>query len=287
MGLGLGLVMQVLVVAVQNAVPYELLGVATSGATLFRLIGGALGTALLGTLFNDGLDDRIAANLPAGPETDQLMSGALDPARIEHLPPGLRSSYVDAFSGALDHVFVVGACIALAGFVLAWFLEERPLRETVATAGIGEGLAMPKSHRSLNEIERGLWNLMSRDAKRAVLARIIDRAGVDLTPVDAWLLARAGEVGRVDVHALAEEYAIPINFLDASAVELTVRGLIGAGDAGLALTSSGDEMLERLYRARREGLEEMLDGWSPEQHDELGTLLTRLSRTLSAEVPTG
>ena len=51
LGLGLGLVMQVLVVAVQNAVDYEDLGVATSGATLFRSIGGSLGTAMLGAVF--------------------------------------------------------------------------------------------------------------------------------------------------------------------------------------------------------------------------------------------
>ena len=51
MGLGLGMVMQVLVIAVQNAVDYGDLGVATSGATLFRFIGGSVGTAVLGVAF--------------------------------------------------------------------------------------------------------------------------------------------------------------------------------------------------------------------------------------------
>ena len=57
LGLGLGLVMQVLVLAVQNAVDYSDLGVATSGATLFRSIGGSIGTALLGAIFSNRLDE--------------------------------------------------------------------------------------------------------------------------------------------------------------------------------------------------------------------------------------
>ena len=59
MGLGLGLVMQVLVLAVQNAVDYAELGVATSGATLFRSMGGSLGTAVLGAIFTNRLADEL------------------------------------------------------------------------------------------------------------------------------------------------------------------------------------------------------------------------------------
>ena len=55
LGLGLGSVMQVLVLAVQNAVDYQDLGVATSGATLFRSIGGSVGTAILGSIFSNRL----------------------------------------------------------------------------------------------------------------------------------------------------------------------------------------------------------------------------------------
>ncbi len=60
MGLGLGLVMQVLVLAVQNAVDYAELGVATSGATLFRSMGGSLGTAVLGAIFTNRLTHELA-----------------------------------------------------------------------------------------------------------------------------------------------------------------------------------------------------------------------------------
>src|SRR3954463_16801327 len=77
LGLGLGMVMQVLVLAVQNSVAYEQLGVATSGATLFRSIGGSLGTAILGAVFSNKLAHALAGSLPAG-ATRGL--GSLDPS---------------------------------------------------------------------------------------------------------------------------------------------------------------------------------------------------------------
>ena len=64
LGLGLGSVMQVLVLAVQNAVDYHDLGVATSGATLFRSIGGSVGTAVLGSIFCNRLSSELNATLP-------------------------------------------------------------------------------------------------------------------------------------------------------------------------------------------------------------------------------
>ena len=65
LGLGLGSVMQVLVLAVQNSVDYADLGVATSGATLFRSIGGSVGTAVLGSIFSNRLSSELSTTLPA------------------------------------------------------------------------------------------------------------------------------------------------------------------------------------------------------------------------------
>ena len=81
LGVGLGLVMQVLVLAVQNAVPYEQLGVATSGATLFRSIGGSLGTAILGAIFANRLADRARPpSCPPAPATRPRRRAGIDPA---------------------------------------------------------------------------------------------------------------------------------------------------------------------------------------------------------------
>ena len=82
MGLGLGLVMQVLVLAVQNAVDYAELGVATSGATLFRSMGGSLGTAVLGAIFTNRLTHELSGS-PAA----QVGSATIDRARCSGSRP--------------------------------------------------------------------------------------------------------------------------------------------------------------------------------------------------------
>ena len=87
-GLGIGLVMQVLVVAVQNAVPYSQLGTTTSAATFFRTIGGAFGVALFGTIFNNRLFAELPHYLPAS--VVHRLAGhniSSNPAQINALPP--------------------------------------------------------------------------------------------------------------------------------------------------------------------------------------------------------
>lgn len=135
LGLGMGLVMQVLVIAVQNAVAYRDLGVATSGATLFRMMGGSLGTAVFGAMFASGLERHLARAVGLG--TAKLPTGAsIGPQAIAELAPAMRAVYVEAFTASLNMVFLVAMVIALVGFALTWFVPELPLRETVAaTAG--------------------------------------------------------------------------------------------------------------------------------------------------------
>ncbi|RDU99508.1 MDR family MFS transporter [Trinickia dinghuensis] len=124
LGCGIGLVMQVLVLAVQNTVEFKHMGVATSGATLFRSIGGSVGVAVFGALFSHGLEARLAAM--AGPDTE--LPQALTPSAIAQLPADLHDKYLSAFAGAMHAVFVAAAIIVVFAFVLAWLLEDAPLR---------------------------------------------------------------------------------------------------------------------------------------------------------------
>ncbi|MGH7656890.1 MAG: MDR family MFS transporter, partial [Gemmatimonadales bacterium] len=90
LGAGLGLVMQVLIIAVQNAVDYQELGVATSGATLFRLIGGSLGTAVFGAIFAGGLTAQLQQSL-ASSGVELPAAGRLSPQSLAELDPGVRA----------------------------------------------------------------------------------------------------------------------------------------------------------------------------------------------------
>jgi len=156
LGLGMGLVMQVLILAAQNSVPYRDLGVATSGATLFRLIGGSVGTAALGAIFASRLESHLRAALPPA----QAMAGGtganVSPAAIANLPANVRAAYSAGITSGLDRIFLVAMVIAMIRFVLAWLLPERPLSETVAHAAgdvgneIGEVFPMPPDPDSLS-----------------------------------------------------------------------------------------------------------------------------------------
>ena len=125
LGLGMGLVMQVLILAVQNAVEFRHMGAATSGATLFRSIGGSVGVAVFGAIFSNGLANRLAATLPP----DTPLPRNLGPATVHALPDAIRQNYLLAFSASLHTVFVVAAAVSVVGFVLALFMVDVPLRD--------------------------------------------------------------------------------------------------------------------------------------------------------------
>ena len=130
LGFGLGMVMQVLILAVQNDAAYEDLGVATAGATLFRSIGGSLGTAALGAVFANRLIAELTTRLPAGAGA-LAHAGNVNPAAVASLPAAIRSAYLDGFSAAVGIVFAVAAVASVLAFALTWFIREVPLRTTL------------------------------------------------------------------------------------------------------------------------------------------------------------
>ncbi len=141
LGLGLGLVIQTLVVAVQNAVDFRDLGVATSSNTFFRSMGGAIGTAVFGEVLNTTLSRELETALPGGPPAgvDQAtLTGS--PAAIQALPDPVREPLLAAFTTAIDAVFVVGGVVMALAFVVNLFLKELPLRDT---SGLQEAAGAP------------------------------------------------------------------------------------------------------------------------------------------------
>jgi EmrB/QacA subfamily drug resistance transporter len=131
-GLGIGMVMQVLVLAVQNSVDHRLLGVATSGAILFRQIGGSIGIALFGAIFANRLHANLTEQLPG-----VSLPGTATPEAIKSLPSALHHGYQVAVLDSLRPVFLVGAGIGVAAFLLTWLLREMPLRKST---GVGEDI---------------------------------------------------------------------------------------------------------------------------------------------------
>jgi hypothetical protein len=132
-GVGIGLVMQVLVLVVQNDARPQDIGVATSTATFFRSVGGSFGVAIFGTIFATRLGDQLA-RFPES-VTARLGSGVhLSPEQAKQLPPAIHADFLQAFAHALHGVFLFGMILAVVPFLLSWLLKEVPLRTTLAPA---------------------------------------------------------------------------------------------------------------------------------------------------------
>jgi EmrB/QacA subfamily drug resistance transporter len=134
LGMGLGGVMQVLVIIVQNGVPHSELGVATSGATFFRSIGGSFGTAIFGAIFSNVLVGNLASHLhglslPAG-----FSAADVTPAALSHLPAAVAHGFTDAYAQTIQTVFLIGVPIAVLAFLASWLIPQVELRRWAAPA---------------------------------------------------------------------------------------------------------------------------------------------------------
>ena len=129
-GTGLGFTMQVVVTAVQNSVDRRNMGVATASVTFFRSMGGAIGTALLGR--------HLEHTAQAPPERDCRSSAGSsaaggpiktnDVTAIQALPEPIKSWVLEAFTRAMDDVFLVAVPFMAVAFVIALTMREKPLR---------------------------------------------------------------------------------------------------------------------------------------------------------------
>ncbi|WP_261719863.1 MFS transporter [Streptomyces sp. FZ201] len=127
LGAGIGMVMPVLILAVQNSVRPADLGTATSANNYFRQIGGSVGAAVFGTLFADRLTDALADRLPAGAGAELPDPESITPQAVHALPPGLRDAYVQAYADAMPRIFLYLVPVLVLGLLIACFLKEKPL----------------------------------------------------------------------------------------------------------------------------------------------------------------
>jgi EmrB/QacA subfamily drug resistance transporter len=145
LGMGIGGVMQVLVIIVQNAVPHSELGVATSGATFFRSMGGSFGTAIFGAIFANVLVGNLARHLhgialPAG-----FSSADVTPALLSHLPAVIRQGFVAGYAESIQTVFIWAVPVAALAFLATWLIPQVELKKSVGpdTITTAEPVAEP------------------------------------------------------------------------------------------------------------------------------------------------
>lgn len=150
LGVGIGLCMQVLTIAVQNTVDYADLGTATSGVTFFRTLGSSFGTAVFGTIYANSLKPALTAGVEeaaraTGQDPTQLGAAAQSPQGVHGLDPAAAGPVIAAYAHALQTVFLWTVPVAAVGFVVGLFLKQVKLRDS-ARAGstdMGDGFGSP------------------------------------------------------------------------------------------------------------------------------------------------
>src|SRR5262249_22447873 len=134
------------------------------------------------------LASHLASRLP--PEVASRLPSRLGPSQIAALPPAIREPYVAAYAASIRPMFLIAAVISAVGFGVAWLLEERPLRETVADQGIRDSFASPREVTSIEELECRLSTLERKQNRGRVYDYLTEKAGVDVAAPSAWLLLR-------------------------------------------------------------------------------------------------
>jgi len=129
LGMGIGGVMQVLVIIVQNGVPHGELGVATSGATFFRSIGGSFGTAIFGAIFANVLVGNLAKHLHGVSLPHGLSAANATPALLGHLPAAVHQGFVAGYAESIQTVFLVAVPVAALAFLATLLIPQVELKQ--------------------------------------------------------------------------------------------------------------------------------------------------------------
>ncbi|MDX3373607.1 MDR family MFS transporter [Streptomyces sp. ME02-6991-2A] len=206
LGLGIGLAMQVLTIAVQNTVDYADLGTATSGVTFFRTLGSAFGTAVFGTIYANALTPNltygIAQAVAAGGDPAVLARASESPQALHALPADQVEPLAQAYAQTLHTVFLWTVPVALIGFVVALFLKEVKLRDSarLASTDMGEGFAQPGSGDSEKLLEISVAAIL-HGAGPDTARRIVTESDTRLDMAGAWAVMQVDLFTRLVGHA--------------------------------------------------------------------------------------
>jgi EmrB/QacA subfamily drug resistance transporter len=265
LGLGIGLSMQTLTIAVQNTVGYADLGTATSGVTFFRTLGSSFGTAIFGTLFTSHLTPRLADALA---QAKVAPAAAENPELLHRLPFADRLPIVDAYASSIDYVFRWVVPVAVLGFLVAWLLKEVPLRDSARAAAtdVGDGFSAPVPADRVSQLERAIGDTMRAHIGRPLLENILSESRTALDPGQAWAVAQAhlhrSARGRATLSGIAQQHLIPREVLQPAFTDLAASGYAYLDGDTITLTPAGEAQLERVRHAWRDWLDARLDDWT-------------------------
>jgi EmrB/QacA subfamily drug resistance transporter len=272
LGAGIGLIMQILTLVVQNTVDYSDLGTATSGVTFFRTLGGSFGASIMGSIFSNGLKTRLATALA----TTKVSAAAVSsPELLKKLPARQRDPIVTAYAQSLQHVFLFAVPIALVALVLALFLPQVTMRGLARVSGPGDGFAVPEGSDNEQQLANVVGQILRRD-DRSAATQVLASSGTRLDLAMAWgvmgVFLREQVFGVPAREAAVEaRLGVPPGVLRPFYDEIVTAGYLRRDGDVLTLTDSGRAETAKITAAWRAWLMGELQGWlkaheaSPEQ----------------------
>jgi hypothetical protein len=291
LGAGIGLIMQILTLVVQNTVDYSDLGTATSGVTFFRTLGGSFGASIMGSIYANGLKGRLATALISAKVPATAVSS---PELVRKLPTTARTPIVAAYATSLQHVFLFAVPIAVVAFILALFLPQVAMRGVARARGVGDGFAVPEGSDNEHQLANVVGQILRRD-NRSSLAGIMASAGSTLDLATAWgltgVFVREHAFGRPTRESDFETVVgVPPGVLRPFFREIATAGYLTRDDDGvLVLTERGEAEVSKLVAAWKAWLMGELSGWleahevNSEQRQEVEAAIGRITLRLVRE----
>ena len=263
LGCGIGLVMQVLTLVVQNTSSYRDLGSATSGVTFFRTLGGSFGASIMGTIYANQLSDKLPAALATARVTASQVS---TPAAVQKLPEATRAPIVAAYADALHGVFLFVVPVAVVGLIVAFFLPQVAMRGTAQEGAhdAGEGFAMPSGPTSDEHLETMIGRILRRPGTDT--GAVIARSAIPVDRPTAWGLLGVYFAGKLGTRPagqadLEQHVGVPEGVLTSFYDELVDSGRLARSGDQLELTEEGRAAVRALRDAWAEWLTEQLADW--------------------------
>ncbi|GGV06095.1 MFS transporter [Streptomyces litmocidini] len=211
LGVGIGLCMQVLTIAVQNTVDYADLGTATSGVTFFRTLGSSFGTAVFGTIYANSLRPNLTGGIVEaaavarrlGVDPAGIAQAAQSPAGLHGLPPRIAEPIVQAYADTLQTVFLWTVPVAAVGFVVALFLKQVELRDSARSAApdMGEGFGSPTMSGDSEKLLELVVGRILRRQDMETARRIVGDSDTRLDFAGAWAVMQVELYTRTVGHA--------------------------------------------------------------------------------------
>ncbi len=268
LGAGIGLMMQVLTLVVQNTVRFEDLGSATSGVSFFRTLGSSFGASVFGTIYSNQLGERLPAAIRSAGLTDP--SAASEPLALHRLPASQQEPIIAAYAASLQHVFLYAVPVAAVALLIALVMPQVTMRDvrSVAAGGPGGGFAMPRPSGEEDQLEDLVTAVLRRRGPDAA-QQVIEASGVRLSTAQLWglgqLIVRGWLLGQTVRESAVESWVgLPQGVLTPYFDALVADGLVARAGDVLTLAPAGEDAGRAIVGAWRDYLRDGLREWLPD-----------------------